>query len=127
MDEKLRETTNLGVEIMNSKREDSSSSSWKVGNLVTWHKFAFGVDANVMVNLSIGQVYPSVTVPEVFGKVNSAQFLSLFSRGELTSKDKFAVTNDFLFRVEWGHNGLLRWRLSSKRQLYTAVQTAVVI
>ena len=43
MDEKLRETTNLGVEIMNSKRQDSSSSSWKVGNLVKWHNFTFAV------------------------------------------------------------------------------------
>ena len=37
MDKKLRETTNLCVEIMNRK--------WQVkgGNLVTWYKFAFAV------------------------------------------------------------------------------------
>ena len=102
MDKKLRETTNLGVEIMNSKRQEK---------LETWSRGTNSLlpfDVNVMLNLSIGQVYPSVTVPEVFGKVNSAQFPSLFYRGELTSKEKFAVTNDFLFRVERSHNGLLR-------------------
>ena len=41
MDKKLREITNLGVEIMNSKRR---------GNLLTWCNFAFAV--NVMLNLS---------------------------------------------------------------------------
>ena len=34
MDKKLRETTNLCVEIINSKRQVK-------GNLVTWYKFAF--------------------------------------------------------------------------------------
>ena len=36
MDINLRETTNLGVEIMNSKRQVKE-------NLVTWYKFAFAV------------------------------------------------------------------------------------
>ena len=36
MDEKLRETTNLGVEITNSKQQAKR-------NLVTWQKFAFAV------------------------------------------------------------------------------------
>ena len=36
MDEKLRDTTNLGVEIMNTKRQQ-----W--GNLVTWYKLAVAV------------------------------------------------------------------------------------
>ena len=105
MDKKLRETTNLGVEIMNSKRQEKLET-WSRGTNCSVCRLPFAV--NVMVNLSIGQVYPSVTVPEVFGKVNSAQFPSLFYRGELTSKEKFAVTNDFLFRVERSHNGLLR-------------------
>ena len=102
MDKKLRETTNLGVEIMNSKRQEKLET-WSSGT-----NSPLPFDVNVMVNLSIGQVYPSVTVPEVFGKVNSAQFPSLFYRGELTGKEKFAVTNDFLFRVLRSHNGLLR-------------------
>ena len=42
MDKKLRETTNLCVEIMNSKRQQ-----W--GNLDTWYKFALvPFDVNVM-------------------------------------------------------------------------------
>ena len=36
MDNKLCETTNLGVEIMNSKRQVK-------GKLLTWYKFAFAV------------------------------------------------------------------------------------
>ena len=36
MDKKLRETTNLFVEIMNSGRQAEE-------NLVTWYKFAFAV------------------------------------------------------------------------------------
>ena len=36
MDEKMLETTNFGVEIMNRKRQVK-------GNLVTWYKFAFAV------------------------------------------------------------------------------------
>ena len=97
MDKKLRETTNLGVEIMNSKRQEKLET-WSSGT-----NSPLPFDVNVMLNLSIGQFYSSVTVPEVFGKVNSAQFPSLFSRG-----DKFALTNVFLFRVEWSHIGLLR-------------------
>ena len=102
MDKKLRETTNLGVEIMNSKRQEKLET-WSSG---TNSRLPF--DVNAMLNLSIGQVYPSVTVPEVFGRANSAQFPSLFSRRELSGKDKFALRNDFLSRVEWSHNGLLR-------------------
>ena len=34
MDKKLRETTNLGVEIVNSKRQVK-------GDLVTWYKFDY--------------------------------------------------------------------------------------
>ena len=37
MDKNLRETTNLCVEIMNSKRQVEGE------NLVTWYKFAFRV------------------------------------------------------------------------------------
>ena len=75
-----------------------------------WYKFAFAVpfEVNVMLNLSNSQFYSSVTVPEVFGKVNSTLFPSRFYRGELTGKDNFAMTNDSLFRFEWSHNGLLR-------------------
>ena len=47
MGKKLLETTNLCVEIMNSKRQ-------VMGNLVTWFKLEFAV--NVMLNLSIGQL-----------------------------------------------------------------------
>ena len=36
MDKKLRETTNLSVKIVSSKRQVK-------GNLVTWYKFAFAV------------------------------------------------------------------------------------
>jgi len=37
MDKKLRETTNLGVEIMNSINDKQR------GNLVTWYKFVFTI------------------------------------------------------------------------------------
>ena len=37
MDKKLCETTNLGVEIMNSKRQEKQET-WS-----EWHKFAFSV------------------------------------------------------------------------------------
>ena len=50
MDKKLPETTNLCVDIMNSKRQVTA----KRGNLVTWYKFAFTVKVvrcNVMLNL----------------------------------------------------------------------------
>ena len=47
MDKNLRETTNLCVEIMNSKRQVEGE------NLVTWYKFAFtSLDVDVMFNLS---------------------------------------------------------------------------
>ena len=50
MNKKLRETTNLCVEIMNSKRQ-------VMGNLVTWYKFAFAVWRNEMINLFIDHLY----------------------------------------------------------------------
>ena len=47
MDKNLRETTNLCVEIMNSKRQVEGE------NLVTWYKFALtSLDVDVMFNLS---------------------------------------------------------------------------
>ena len=50
MNKKLRETTNLCVEIMNSKRQ-------VMENLVTWYKFAFAVWRNEMINLFIDYLY----------------------------------------------------------------------
>ena len=50
MNKKLRETTNLFVEIMNSKRQ-------VMENLVTWYKFAFAVWRNEMINLFIDHLY----------------------------------------------------------------------
>ena len=47
MDEKSSETTNLGVEIMNSKRQVKR----KLGHVVQIRVFLF--DINVMLNLSI--------------------------------------------------------------------------
>ena len=46
MDEKLRETTNLGREVMNSKRQIKR----KLGHVV---QIRICVDVNVMLNLSI--------------------------------------------------------------------------
>ena len=48
MDKKLRETTNLGVEIMNSKRQVKR----KLGHVVQF-------DANLMLNLSIDEIFRS--------------------------------------------------------------------
>ena len=63
MDKKLRETTNLCVEIMNSKRQVK-------GNFVTWYKSRLPFDVNVMLNLSIIKQIKTRYLDAIFKKTN---------------------------------------------------------